>query len=114
RRDAVVAEAAKIALTSLSQNPNDLAPCARSLERCAICDAANARALELMRAGSLEASMVVQDVQSGGLVAFAASHPAKLDVSTTMSPLSPIKLLTAALWLDHHFGKQENPSGDRQ
>jgi beta-lactamase class A len=113
-RDRVVADAAEIALKSVSERPTDLGPCARSLERRAVCDAANARALDLMRAGNLEATMVVQDVQSGSLVAFAASHPGELDVTTKLSPLSPIKLLTAASWLDHGRAKQENLSSNDQ
>ena len=113
-RDRLVAEAAEIALKSISERLSEISPCTRSLKRRAVCDAANARALELMRAGNLEASMVVQDVQSGSLVAFAASHPAKLDVTTKLPPLSPIKLLTAASWLDHERAKQENLSSNDQ
>lgn len=112
-RDRVVAEAAEIALTSASERPTDLGPCATALERHAVCDAANARALDLMRAGNLEAAMVIQDVQSGSLVAYAASNPAKLDVTTKLAPLSPVKLLTAASWLDwlaHEPANQENPT----
>jgi beta-lactamase class A len=113
-RDRVVADAAGIALKSVGERVTDLGPWARALERHAVSDAASARALELMRAGNLEAAMVIQDVQSGSLVAFAASHPSKLDVTTSLSPLSPIKLLTAASWLAHERAKQENQSSNDQ
>ena len=113
-RDQVVAEAAEIALKSVSERVTDLGPCAIALERRTVCEAANARALQFMRAGNLEATMVVQDVESGSLVAFAASHQAKLDVTTRLSPLSPIKLLTAASWLDHERAKRENLSSNDQ
>jgi cell division protein FtsI/penicillin-binding protein 2 len=54
-----------------------------------------------MKEGNLEAIIVMQDVRTGALVAFAASDPAKLDVTKALLPLSPVKLMVAASWLDH-------------
>src|SRR6476469_4089637 len=76
-------------------------PCDEALARAIVCEAANQRALEIMKPGNLKAIIVMQDVQSGSLVAFAASDPAKLDVTTALAPLSPVKLLAAASWLEH-------------
>jgi cell division protein FtsI/penicillin-binding protein 2 len=76
-------------------------PCPPALNRSAVCEAANSYALERMKEGDLEAIMVMQDVRTGALVAFAASNPATLDVTTALLPLSPVKLLVAASWLDH-------------
>jgi membrane peptidoglycan carboxypeptidase len=76
-------------------------PCARALTQGAVCVAANERALEIMNAGRLEAFTVVQDVKTGALVAFAASQPSRLDVSTPVLPLSVVKLLLAASWWDN-------------
>lgn len=78
-----------------------LGPCAPALAQGAVCEAANQRGLDIMRAGNLEAITVMQDVQTGSLVAFAASDPAKLDVATPLLPLSTVKLLVAASWWDH-------------
>src|SRR5947209_2353086 len=76
-------------------------PCDEALARATVCDAASQRALEIMKAEKLEATIVMQDVQTGGLVAFAASDPAKMNVTTALLPLSPVKLLAAACWLEH-------------
>ncbi|HEX4631632.1 MAG TPA: penicillin-binding transpeptidase domain-containing protein [Chthoniobacterales bacterium] len=76
-------------------------PCAAALQKAAVCEAANNYALERMKEGNLEAIIVMQDVRTGALVVFAASDPAKLDVTTGLFPLSPVKLLAAASWLDH-------------
>ena len=67
-----------------------------------MCEVANTFALERMKEGHLEAITVMQDVQTGGLIAFAASDPAKFDVATALLPLSPVKLMAAASWLDHN------------
>lgn len=83
-------------------------PCDDALGKAAVCEAANRRALEIMRAGNLEAIMVMQDVRTGALVLFAASDPAKLDVTAALLPLSPVKLLAAASWLDHEKEKPTN------
>lgn len=83
-------------------------PCDDALNEGAVCEAANQRALEIMKAGNLEAIMVMQDVRTGSLVLFAASDPAKLDVTTALLPLSPVKLLAAASWLDHQKEKPTN------
>jgi hypothetical protein len=81
-------------------------PCPAALASHSVCEAANQRALEIMKAGNLEATLVMQDVQTGGLVAFAASNPGELDVTTALPPLSPVKLMTAASWLEHNSGKE--------
>jgi cell division protein FtsI/penicillin-binding protein 2 len=79
-------------------------PCATALSKSVVCETANNYALERMKAGNLEAIIVMQDVRTGALVAFAASNPEKLDVTTALLPLSPVKLMAAASWLDHQDG----------
>ena len=64
-----------------------------------MCIAANTRALEIM--DGLEAVTVIQDVRTAALVAFAASRPSELDVTTPVMPLSLSKLLLSASWWDH-------------
>ena len=76
-------------------------PCAKALAHRAICADANRRALEIINASRLEAVTVVQDVRTGAVVAFAASQPTDLDVTTFVSPLSLSKLLLAACWWDN-------------
>lgn len=76
-------------------------PCAKALEQRAVCVAANSRALEIMSAHHLDAFTVAQDVSTGALVAFAASQPSKLDVTTPVLPLSLSKLLLSASWWDN-------------
>jgi cell division protein FtsI/penicillin-binding protein 2 len=74
----------------------------------AVCEAANKRAIELMNARGLEAATLVLDVQTGALIAFAATPgskaPAKsvepLKVTTPVLPLSLTKLLLVASWWD--------------
>lgn len=79
-----------------------LSPCANALSQSAVCSAANKRALEIMNAGNLEAITVVQDVQTGAIVAFAASEPSKLDVTTPVLPLSVSKVFMSASWWDNN------------
>jgi membrane peptidoglycan carboxypeptidase len=76
-------------------------PCMNALAQRAVCVAANKRAFEIMSAHQGEAVTVVQDVLTGAVVAFAASRPADLDVSTSVSPLSLSKLLLSASWWDN-------------
>lgn len=76
-------------------------PCVNALAQRAVCAAANERALEVMSANRLKAVIVVQDVRTGALVAFAASHPSELDVTTPASPLSLSKVLLSASWWDN-------------
>ena len=76
-------------------------PCVNALAQRAVCAAANKRALEVISANSLKAVVVVQDVRTGALIAFAASHPSKLDVITPVSPLSLSKVLLSASWWDN-------------
>src|SRR4030095_3405101 len=76
-------------------------PCADKVAQGTVCVAANNRALEIMRANNLKAVIVVQDVRTGAVVAFAASQPAELDVTTPVSPLSISKLFMAASWWDN-------------
>lgn len=76
-------------------------PCVNALAQRAVCAAANKRALEVISANRLKAVIVVQDVRTGVLVAFAASHPSELDVTAAVSPLSVSKVLLAASWWDN-------------
>jgi hypothetical protein len=76
-------------------------PCDEAIARGAVCRAASDRALELIRAANLEVITVMQDVRTGSLVAFAASAPEKLDVTTAVLPLSTVKLMVAAIWWNH-------------
>jgi hypothetical protein len=103
-RNSLIARLCSAALLTNACTPdlsNAMGPCDDAIARSAVCGPANERALELMRAGNLEAITVVQDVNTGGLVAFAASAPEKLDVTTAMLPLSTVKLMVAAMWWDH-------------
>jgi cell division protein FtsI/penicillin-binding protein 2 len=77
------------------------APCTRALAQRAFCEAANQHALDYMKANNLTAVTVVQNVRNGALVVFAASNPAQLDVTTSLSPLSVAKLFIAASWWQH-------------
>ena len=54
-----------------------------------------------MRSSNLKAVIVVQDVQTGALVTFAASHPTEVDATTAIRPLSLAKVLLAASWWDN-------------
>jgi len=87
----------------LKANDSTLAasPCANALAQRAVCDSANNCALEIMSASKLEAVTVIQDVQTGAVIAFAASEPSKLDVTTPVSPLSLSKVLLSASWWDN-------------
>lgn len=76
-------------------------PCVNALAKRAVCISANKRALEVMSANRLKAVIVVQDVRTGALVAFAASHPSELDATTRVSPLSLSKVLLSASWWDN-------------
>jgi len=76
-------------------------PCANALARRAVCAAANNRALEIMRARRLKAVTVVQDVRTGALVAFAASQPSEVNITTPIRPLSLSKLFLSASWWDN-------------
>jgi cell division protein FtsI/penicillin-binding protein 2 len=88
--------------------PEPASPCARALAQGAVCEAANTRAVELMNARKLEAATAVFDVQTGGLIAFAATpgpDPSRpdvepLQVTTPVLPLSLTKLFLAASWWD--------------
>lgn len=77
------------------------APCTRALTQGAVCETANQHALEYMKVNHLTAITVVQDVRTAALVAFAASDPAHLDVTSGVLPLSVAKLLIAASWWQH-------------
>jgi cell division protein FtsI/penicillin-binding protein 2 len=73
-----------------------------------VCEAANKRTIELMKARGLEAATLVLDVQSGALVAFGAapgsSAPGKgvepLTLTSPVLPLSLAKLFLVASWWD--------------
>ena len=83
-------------------------PCARAIAQGAVCEAANKRAIELMNARGREAATAVFDVQTGALIAFAATpgpeasrkNTEPLRVTTPVAPLSLTKLFLAASWWD--------------
>ena len=98
--------ASSIAITKIaSADP----PCADALAQHAVCAAANDEAARLIAARHLAGAIVVQDVRTGALVAFASvSAPpdstAKnldIDVTSPLLPLSLTKVLLAASWWDH-------------
>jgi hypothetical protein len=89
---------------------NAPSPCASALREHAVCDAANLESGRLFASRGLAGAVVVQDVRTGALVAFAsardpgdaareASRP--VDVKGSVLPLSLSKLLLAASWWDH-------------
>jgi cell division protein FtsI/penicillin-binding protein 2 len=75
--------------------------CQQALAQRAVCEPANVSAIAAMRNRRLEAVSVMQGVATGALVAFAASQPSKLDVSTLVMPLSLSKVFLAASWWDN-------------
>ncbi len=89
-------------------------PCRAAIASGKICQAATERALQLMRAGNLEAITVVQDVRSGSLIASAASYPEKLAVTTPLLPLSTVKLFVAAAWWDHELSQLDKSFASEQ
>jgi cell division protein FtsI/penicillin-binding protein 2 len=90
-------------VTTFAQPPEQAAPCADSLARGVVCEAANRYARESMQQSGLTAIIAVQDVRTGALVASAASRPDVLDVTTQVLPLSFMKVFLAASWWDHHL-----------
>lgn len=86
-------------------------PCATAIAESAVCEAANERAIELFKRDHLVGTLVIQNVQTGSLVAFAASDPARLDVNTSVLPLSTVKLMLAASWWDHGQPDVFSPAG---
>ena len=88
---------------SIGQDQAIPLPCADALAQGAVCEAANEHALELLRAAHLHGLTVMQNVRTGALVTFAATDPARLDVSTLVLPLSLTKLFLAASWWDHQL-----------
>jgi cell division protein FtsI/penicillin-binding protein 2 len=75
--------------------------CKEALAQLAVCETANALAIDAMKSRRLEAVSVMQDVATGALVVFAASQPSGLDVSTPVMPLSLSKVFLAASWWDN-------------
>lgn len=103
-RDSLVAEITKAALsqfTSGATNETSKSPCAAALASGTVCEAAQKRALELLRLSHLEAVTVMHQVQTGKLVLAVSSNPAKFDSGSSLLPLSPIKLMVAASWYEH-------------
>jgi hypothetical protein len=76
-------------------------PCATAIQEGVVCEVANQRARDLMKAANLTAITIMLDAHTGRLLVAAASDPAKLDVSSSLLPLSTVKLMVAASWLDH-------------
>lgn len=79
----------------------DPSPCANALDQHTVCEAANKQALAIMHATNLTAATVMLDVRTGALLVAAASNPETLNVTSTLLPLSTVKLLLAASWWDH-------------
>ena len=79
----------------------DPSPCANEITEGIVCEKANSEALAIMKAGNLQAILVVQNVQSGALVSFAASSPSTLALNSAVLPLSTVKLILAASLWDH-------------
>jgi cell division protein FtsI/penicillin-binding protein 2 len=77
--------------------------CKQALAQLAVCETANAFAIDAMRSRRIEAVSVMQDVATGALVVFAASKPSALDVSTLVMPLSLSKVFLAASWWDNNM-----------
>jgi hypothetical protein len=97
-----IASAVLLSMVSLARTEDSTStPCDEALSKGVVCEAANKYALERMKEGNLEAIIVMQEVRTGALVAFAALDPATFDVTSSLLPLSPVKLLAAASWLDH-------------
>jgi transpeptidase family protein len=107
----IVALLGMIGANAADNGNQSAGPCAASLENGTVCEAANERALELMRHDNLEAIAVLQNVGTGALVAFAASDPAKFNVTTQLLPLSPVKLMAAAAWLEHAGARDAENEG---
>ena len=93
---------ASFTLASFAREGIAESPCEEALAHHAVCEPANALAVDAMKRSRLEAVSVMQDVRSGALVVFAASQPSELDVSTQVLPLSLSKVFLAASWWDHH------------
>jgi Penicillin binding protein transpeptidase domain len=89
----------------------DTGPCAEALRKNAVCGSANVYANERIAETKLEAMIVMQDVPTGALAVCAASNPATFDITTALRPLSPVKLMTAASWLEH--GGAARPENER-
>ena len=85
----------------LAEDQSKTGPCSTALQQAVVCETANQRALEIITSRNLEAVTAVMDVHTGSLVAFATSDPNKLDVTTSLLPLSTVKLMVAASWWDH-------------
>lgn len=98
-----VGEAQSSSESIIPSRGNDLAasPCAKALTQRAVCVVANERAIEIMSAKQLKAVTVIQDVRTGAVVTFAASHPSELDVTTPIPPLSFSKVFLSASWWDN-------------
>ena len=87
-------------------------PCDITIENSIVCEAANQQALKLMGERHVRAIMVMQDVRTGSVLAFAASDPKSVDVTTSLLPLSTVKLLVAASWLNHQkYAPSDFPAG---
>ena len=64
-----------------------------------------------MESRKLEATVVVENAHTGSLICFGASHPAKLNIGTAVLPLSTVKLLVAASFLEHEqYGEVKFPN----
>jgi cell division protein FtsI/penicillin-binding protein 2 len=112
KTSAALAAASLVSITELPATTPDSGladlPCARAMAQGAVCEAANTRVIELMNARGLEAATLVLDVQTGALIAFAATPGSNasgkgvepLKVTTPVLPLSLTKLFLVASWWD--------------
>jgi cell division protein FtsI/penicillin-binding protein 2 len=87
-------------------------PCSVDLPAGIICPAANEEGLRLLRQRGFAGAIVVQDVRSGALVAYASLlaidanslsgiRSSNLEVTSPILPLSVSKVFLAASWWDH-------------
>jgi hypothetical protein len=107
-----------ILIRTATSNPvtgkDSTGPCKNTLANGVVCEAANQHALALMKERQLKALTVMQDVRTGSLLAFAASDPATLDVTDPLLPLSTVKLMVAASWLNHEKSASSDlPNADK-
>lgn len=87
-------------------------PCFAALSGGFVCTAANDEAVRLLQAHGFAGAVVVEDVRSGALVAFASARAVStrasgdipnsaLSVTSPILPLSIAKVFLAASWWDH-------------
>ena len=97
-------------------------PCGSAIKRHSLGQAANDEAIRLLGARKLEGAVMVQSVDSGATLVLAGTPSAPgrglspAIAKAPLLPLSTVKLMTAASWLDHQESStQQAPdiAGDR-